>query len=175
MIGAARRVAAIAAGVAALGALGVVTRLPYAAAGGGEAAVRLSWRWRAAPVEACRRVPPEELARRPVHMRRAVVCGRRMVSYRLRVAVDGVPVVDERVEPRGLLGDRPLSVHREVRVRPGVRWLGVSFVPETGDARLPAPSRLDTVVVVAPRGVVLVTVERAVRGRSALRVRPGPG
>ena len=113
------------AGTAALGALSWV---PYTAERVDHAVIRLAWRARGERVRQCRRLSPEELAKLPQHMRQEEVCERRILPYRLQVAVDGTPVVDELVRAGGAREDRPLFVFHELPVAPGTHTVHVTFV-----------------------------------------------
>ena len=64
---------------------------------------------------------PEELAARPVHMRRTRECVSEALVYDLTAAVDGLIVARKRLHAPGLRGDRPLSVEEELEIRPGRR------------------------------------------------------
>jgi len=70
-------------------ALAALSLTPYTAEPGDRAVVRLAWRARGERVRECRRLTGEELARLPQHMRQEEVCERRILSYRLRVDLDG--------------------------------------------------------------------------------------
>ena len=124
--------AAVAAGTAAL------SRVPWAPAGGDAALLRLSWRLRGERVERCRRVPPEELAKQPAHMRREEVCEGRVLPYVLRVSVDGRTLVDDTVHAVGARGDRPLYVFRELPLAPGAHRVSIRFDRADADSA-PAP------------------------------------
>lgn len=108
--------------------LATLSGLPYdAGAADSTALLRLSWRTRAAAVRECREPTPEELAGLPAHMRRDRICDRRVPPHRLRVAVDGRILEDARIEAAGARQDRPLYVHREFPLVPGVHELEVRF------------------------------------------------
>ena len=98
-----------------------------------DAVLRLGWRMVGQARERCRDLTPDELAARPVHMRRSRECVREALAYNLTAAVDGVVVARKRVHASGLRGDRPLSVEEELRIRPGRRDVTVAFGPEDGD------------------------------------------
>lgn len=122
-------IARIGGGVVAIlltGAVVGLSHMPYQVESGDEARLRLSWRFRAA-VEECRELTEEELAELPVHMRREVVCQRRVPPFRLRVEVDGRAVLDEVVRAAGAQHDRPLYVFREISVEPGRRDVRIRF------------------------------------------------
>jgi ferredoxin/coenzyme F420-reducing hydrogenase delta subunit len=96
--------------------------------------LRLGWRLAGQVREQCRDLTPEELARRPVHMRTPRECTREVLSYDLRAFVDGTLVVDKRVKSPGLRADRPLAVEEEVAVAPGDHALKVTFTPADRDS-----------------------------------------
>jgi hypothetical protein len=111
-------------------ALAALSLVPYTAEPGDRAVVRLAWRARGERVRECRRLTADELARLPQHMRQEEVCERRILSYRLRVDVDGARVIDELVRAGGAREDRPLFVFRDVAVTPGTHHLQVTFALE---------------------------------------------
>jgi len=168
-----RRALAVAVAVAALFGLGALSRAPYTADRAEHAVLRLTWRARSERVEECRRLTPEELERLPVHMRQEERCEGRVLSYRLRVSLDGVRAVDELVHAAGARHDRPLYVFRDLTLEPGSHALVVTFVREgeiPAGARThteeeqeepPTPPRLmlDTAVTLAARRVLLVTYD----------------
>jgi ferredoxin len=127
-----RRAAAVAfsAGLLALVAGG--SRWPQGA-DADDAVLRLGWRMVGQARERCRDLTPDEIAARPVHMRRTRECVREALAYNLTATVDGVVVARKRVHAPGLRGDRPLSVEEELRIRPGRRDVTVTFGPEEGD------------------------------------------
>jgi hypothetical protein len=63
------------------------------------------------------------------------------------------------IRARGAESDRPLFVFRRIRLAPGPHALAVRFTPVGGGA----PLGLETVVSVAERRVVLVTLDEDVR------------
>jgi hypothetical protein len=152
-----------------------LSRVPYAPPSD-DALIRLSWRTAGEYVEECRTLTAEELEALPIHMRREQVCEGRMVPYRLRMTLDGVPVYDERVRAAGAREDRPLYVFRELRVPPGRYDVEVTWEPEP--AQRPAAGRdsvggglrLDARLALAAGEVSLITYDLnervlVVRGR----------
>ena len=153
---------ALAVGMTVVGTflLGALSRQPIQWESPDEAAIRLTWRLRAAEVESCIRATPEELERLPPHMRNPDACAGRMPEFRLTVTVDGQVVLEEDVSGAGARGDRPIYVFRELRVKPGTRALKVDFVAGGEGPQGPEglrELRLDTLVTLAPGQVVLVT------------------
>ncbi len=189
---AARRVAGGLLAVAVTIGLAALSRVPYAAVRENDGELRLAWRWRSRRVDQCRRLSDEELAKLPVHMRSAVSCERRLVPYLLEVWVDGRLAVFDSVLAKGAEADRPLSVLRHVPLAPGRYAFRVVFRPlaVVADSARPAgpdssrhdgddadlaeradrPLVLETSAVVAPRQVLLVTVDTD-RGVLVLRTR----
>ena len=179
--------------LAAAGTLGVgaLSRVSYVAEAESHALVRLAWRTRSTRVEECRHLTPEELARRPVHMREDEVCEGRLLPYSLHVSVDDVSDSSV-VRAAGARADRPLYVFRELPVAPGRHRVRVTFARESSPgAELPhdeaaegahpehlkavsAPARLDldTVVTLGEREVALVTYDVDLR-RLVIRSRTG--
>jgi len=144
--------------VTALLALALVglSRAPWTAVPGEEGELRLAWQYKSQPVEQCRRRSPEELAKLPAHMRREVVCERRLRSYLLEVAVDGVARPADTVRARGARADRPLGIFARVALPPGRHEVRVTFSPIGGGHE---PLTLAAAVTVAPRQVWLVTLD----------------
>ena len=164
----AHRLAGMVVGAAlTLGVVGL-SQAPWRAVTSEDGQVRLAWRFRSAPVEACRRVPAEELARLPAHMRRELVCERALRPWLLEVILDGSVAWTDTARARGARADRPLSVFATLPVGPGPHALAVRFAPLVlpGDtAAAPAPLTHDATVTVGPQRVVLVT-----RDESATRL-----
>ena len=157
-----RRVAGVLAAVLAALALAGLSQAPWRANPDDAALLRLSWRVSGRDVETCRPFTEEELARTPAHMRRGdEVCERRGVSYRLRVAVDGRPRVDEPVRPAGVRGDRPLAVLQELPLEAGEHRVHVTFAPVAVDGAPEGVEHLafEGVLRLAPREVALLTLD----------------
>jgi len=145
---------ALAAG-ATLGVVGL-SRVPYAEDRGAAGELRLAWRWKSERVRQCRKLSPAEVAKLPAHMRRAEDCQRGLRPWRLVVAVDGGAASDDTIRARGAESDRPLFVFRRLPLAPGSHAVRVRFSP-VGEGG-PAAVGLDTVVGIAARRVVLVTM-----------------
>lgn len=92
-------------GVALAALLGGVSVLGYASPRFGGSQLLVSFKHPGQLSEQCRELGEEEKARRPVHMRQARVCERQRSPVRLRVAVDGAPVLEKTYAPGGLSGD----------------------------------------------------------------------
>ncbi|MEX0912399.1 MAG: hypothetical protein WD737_12470 [Gemmatimonadota bacterium] len=161
--------------VAGVFIMAALTRVPWDV-GETHAFVRLSWRTPGEFVEECRRPSAEELAALPVHMRREEICEGRMISYRLRVAIDGRAVIDESVRAAGAREDRPLYVYRDLPVSPGDHEILVRWDPErpAGARRVDGRSTpggrgaVDGLAITAtvrlePREIALVTYDRNLR------------
>jgi ferredoxin len=123
------------------------------------ALLRLGWRLTGQVRERCRDLTPEELAARPVHMRRPRECASEVLTYQLTAAVDGRVVARKRVTSPGLRADRPLSVEEEVEVAPGEHLVTVTFAPE--DAESSGKTLMfEGRTRFAPARVVLITYEK---------------
>lgn len=165
--------ARIVGGVLALlltGAVVGLSRMPYVVESSDAASVRLSWRFRAT-MEECRELSEEELAELPVHMRRPVVCERRVPPHRLRVEVDGRLLLDEVVRSAGAQQDRPLYVFREISVEPGRRRVRVRFERVDGGEREREELTLETTLDLEPREVGLIGYDP---GEGVLRAERAP-
>jgi ferredoxin len=120
--------------------------------------LRLGWRLAGQVKERCRDLTPEELAKRPAHMRTPRECTGEVLTYELRAELDGRVVVARRVKSPGLRADRPLSVEEEVPVPAGEHRLSVTFTPETRDSGGRVLS-FDGLVRFDRQRVVLITSE----------------
>jgi NAD-dependent dihydropyrimidine dehydrogenase PreA subunit len=150
-----RRAGAVALSTVLLALVALGSRWPQGAAAD-HAVLRLGWRLAGQVRERCRDLTPEELAARPVHMRRARECVSEVLTYDLIAAVDGQVVARKRVRSPGFRGDRPLSVEEELQVRPGEHAVTVTFSPEepAGSAKV---LTFDKVVRFERGRVVLIT------------------
>jgi len=113
-----------------LGGLALGSRWPQGAESD-HALLRLGWRLAGQVKEECHDLTPEELARRPVHMRKPRECVSEVLSYDLRATVDGRVVAEKLVRSPGLRADRPLSVEEDLRITPGDHEVSVTFTPHT--------------------------------------------
>jgi ferredoxin len=93
------------------------------------ALLRLGWRLAGQVSERCRDLSPEELSRRPVHMRRPRECQTEVLTYDLHAVVDGKVVAARTVRSPGLRADRPLTVEEDLRIAPGEHDVSVRFAP----------------------------------------------
>jgi len=123
----ARRAAAVLLAMAMTGGVAWLSRAPSNVGGDADAVIRLSWRVAGVPVEACRTRTDEELATLPVHMRSSQECTRTLAPFALNVAVDGATVVRDTVFPKGVRGDRPVYVFRDLPAKAGRMALSVRF------------------------------------------------
>jgi ferredoxin len=120
------------------------------------AVLRLGWRLAGQVRERCRDLTAEELAARPVHMRRPRECVSEGLTYDLTAAVDGQVVHRTRVKAPGLRADRPLSVEEDLPVAPGEHLVTVTFAPaEAGSGG--RTLALDERIRFLPGRVVLIT------------------
>jgi ferredoxin len=128
------------------------------------AVLRLGWRLAGEVKQRCRDLSPDELARRPVHMRQPQECASEVLTYDLRAVVDGAVVAERRVTSPGLRADRPLTVEENIRIAVGDHDVTVTFLPEdaTSDGkRLSLTRRVrfegQRVVLITYDGEALVT------------------
>lgn len=155
------RIAGVVLALLLTGSVVGLSQAPYTVESDDAARVRLSWRFRAS-VEECRELSEEELADLPAHMRRPVVCERRVPPHRLRVEVDGRSVLDEVIRAAGAQRDRPLYVFREITVAPGLHRVRIGFarVDGGGEAREDADAlSLETTLDLGPREVGLIVYD----------------
>jgi hypothetical protein len=161
-----RRALGIVLAVAVTLAIAALSRVPYTAARGEEAMLRLSWRTPGEYVEECRTVSAEELARQPAHMRRELVCEGRLLPYELRVLLNGELVVEEVVVAAGARQDRPLYVYKEISLPAGDHNVKVDWRAVRGAAADDAPAgpvprhlSLGAELRLEPREVALITYD----------------
>jgi coenzyme F420-reducing hydrogenase delta subunit/Pyruvate/2-oxoacid:ferredoxin oxidoreductase delta subunit len=118
--------------IACAGLLGLVSDLGYTAPriDGSEFVVSLKHPGLAS--ENCRDLTEQELASKPVHMRKTRVCERTRSPVRLRVAIDGVTALETSIAPSGIWKDgNSVSVER-IPVEPGEHRVSVA-IGETAD------------------------------------------
>ena len=132
-----RRLAAVGLSMLLLALVALVSAWPQGA-DADHAVLRLGWRLVGQVREQCRDLTAEELAARPVHMRRPRECVSEVLTYDLTATVDGRVVSHKRVKSPGLRADRPLSVEEDLRIAPGEHTVTVTFAPaEPGDGGKP--------------------------------------
>jgi hypothetical protein len=122
----------LAVAVAAMAGVGAIAHLPLGEPPR-EAALRVALRTSLGQVEICHDRTAEELAALPAHMRQARTCEITTVDYRLRVTVDGRPLVDRAVVHHGVRRNRPLVVDELRRLAPGVHRVEVRFEPAASE------------------------------------------
>ncbi|MBI4817912.1 MAG: hydrogenase iron-sulfur subunit [Deltaproteobacteria bacterium] len=83
--------------------------------------------------ESCRKLTADELAKLPIHMRKAEVCDRSRAPVRLRVHVDGVATLEESYSPNGLFGDGASVALERISISPGEHLIGIE-VADSVDA-----------------------------------------
>jgi coenzyme F420-reducing hydrogenase delta subunit/NAD-dependent dihydropyrimidine dehydrogenase PreA subunit len=119
---AASLVAAVVAGL-----LGAFSQLGYATPRGEGSELVVSFKHPGQLEENCRELTEEELARRPIHMRQTQICDRARASVRLRVSVDGVPVMEQSYPPKGVWGDLNSVAIEPLPIEPGEHRVGVAI------------------------------------------------
>ena len=150
-----RRLAALALSVLLLALVALASGWPQGV-DADHAVLRLGWRLAGQVRERCRDLTAEELAARPVHMRRPRECVSEVLTYDLTAAVDGRVVSRKRVKSPGLRADRPLSVEEDLKIVPGEHTVTVTFAPAepgSGGRTLAFEDRIRF----APGRVVLLT------------------
>lgn len=143
--------------------------------GGNDAVIRLSWRIAGVHVEACRTRTEDELAALPVHMRNPRECTRALAPFALDVTVGGRAVVRDTVFPRGMRGDRPVYVLRDLPAEPGPVALSVRFEAVLAEGAAPpdgVPTRYawNGEISLASGDVALLTLDGA--GKNLVLRRP---
>lgn len=140
-----------------------LSRIPTAFSLPDDALLRLSWKMKGITAQACRTRTPEELEKLPVHMRDPRACIGHIASYHLGVRVDGVLALDDTVAPAGARGDRPLTLLRDLPLKPGSHRVAVAFDAILPDTVPPPEEGIRSLswsgtVVVGSRAVALITL-----------------
>jgi len=122
-----RRWAGATAVAAACGvAVALGSDLPYSAPPVGTELV-VSFKHPGRVSERCRPIDEAEKARLPPHMRRDEICDRTRSPVRLKVVVDGGPILERTYEPRGLRSDGNSVAVERIAVEPGVHRVEISL------------------------------------------------
>jgi len=102
------------------GFVGVFSTWPsYRHLGDDEALLRLSFRHAGAIATDCRSRTPEELAKLPPQLRAQLDCGRERSPVRVKVELDGRPLIDETFAPAGLRRDGAAAGYRRLPIAAG--------------------------------------------------------
>lgn len=109
------------------GLTGLVSDLGYASPKLETSQLVVSFSHPGAVSENCRTLSEEELAERPVHMRKALVCDRRRSPVRLRVLVDGVEAVRRSEPPAGVWKDGNSVAVERISLDPGEHRVSVDI------------------------------------------------
>lgn len=108
----------------------VPSDLPYAGAPHRDPQLVVSFKHSGQREERCRTLTADELSKLPAHMRRAEVCDRGRAPVRMRVRIDGAPVLEKSYAPGGLFGDEVSLAVERIPVTAGRHRVEV----EVGDA-----------------------------------------
>lgn len=161
----------VAGGGIILGGTLLIGRVPFGALPTDQSELRLSLRSDRGYVEVCVTRTQEELMNLPPQMRKPQQCERRTLEYGLMVTVDGRRVVDRRLQPGGVYGDRPVVVDTHVPIEVGERTVSLWFGPLAAEiaegANVPAAYELPaTTMTFKPGRAILVELETGERGFS---------
>ncbi len=113
-----------------VGAMAALSHVPWGSPPG-HGVLRLSWRTVGEKV----RVSRSQGQDLPAHMRlpEGQAFDEKLRSYRLKVEVDGAPVLEKLVVPAGWRKDRPLSVFFDLRADVGKRKVRVDWTPDPSE------------------------------------------
>ena len=109
------------------GGVGLVSDLGYAAPRTEGSELVVTFKHPGQVSENCRELTEEEIAQRPVHMRRAKICDRARAAVRLRVGIDGATVLESSFPPAGIWGDGNSVAVERIRVEPGEHRVRVAI------------------------------------------------
>jgi len=112
--------------------LGTVSDFVYAAPRHVGSELAISVKHPGVASESCRDLTEEELAAKPVHMRKARECERTRPSVRLRVEIDGEPMLDTSIAPSGLWKDGNSVALERIALETGDHQIRVA-IGETAD------------------------------------------
>ncbi|MBX7143796.1 MAG: cytochrome b N-terminal domain-containing protein [Oligoflexia bacterium] len=96
---------------------------------GENGALRIAFRLPGQAPKSCRAPTAQELASVPKHMQMKEICESRFLEYRLIARINGETKIDSVAKHSGARGDRPISIHEEVQLAPGLYKLEVELVP----------------------------------------------
>ena len=82
----------------------------------------------------CRQVSTAELSLLPEHMRQKEICQKRLVSYVMRIYIDNQQALEEKFKAKGLRGELPIFIEKEIQVTPGSHQVTVDIIPEGIDS-----------------------------------------
>ncbi|MDP6980735.1 MAG: hydrogenase iron-sulfur subunit [Myxococcota bacterium] len=124
--------AAVFLAVISAGATGAVSDLSYIAPYVEGSELVVSFKHPGAVAEKCRELSEEEIAARPVHMRKATDCERKRSTVRLRVGVDGNEILRKDFPPTGLWGDGSSVAVERIPLPTGQHAVSIE-IGDTGD------------------------------------------
>lgn len=100
---------------------------PYRQLGDDQGLLRLSLQHPGQLRFDCRQRTPEELAKLPPNMRVAADCPRERSPVRVRIELDGKPLIDETFAPAGLSRDGASAGYRRLPIQVGAHTLRVAL------------------------------------------------
>ena len=112
------------------GVMGLISDLVYAAPRIQGSELVVTFKHPGQVSENCHELSDEEKAARPVHMRQDRICDRARASVRLRVTLDGAPLVESTHAPLGVWSDGNSIAIKRVPIEPGEHRVRV----EIGDS-----------------------------------------
>jgi hypothetical protein len=131
----------------------------YRPLGEDEALLRLSMSVSGSIVGECRVVTASELSRLPPNMRSTEECPRERAPVRFELALDGHPLVDETVGPRGLARDGDAVIHRRISVAAGEHRVSVRVDPDA--VRPGAVHQTERMLTLAPGALLTIDFDRS--------------
>jgi hypothetical protein len=127
---------------------------PYQHLAPDQATIKLSVRHAGQLLGECRTLGAEELAKLPATMRAPVNCPRERSPLTLELDVNGEPVLQQTIAPRGLHGDGLASSYRRLTVPAGTIEVGVRMKDHLQQREFPYVS--ERRVVLAPAQVLVI-------------------
>lgn len=91
--------------------------------------LRLSWRLTGQNIKICEDRTQDQLNNIPAHMRTQQICIQKPIDYQLLVSINGESKINEIIKAGGLHGDRPIYVHRDIKLHSGNHQVQIHFEP----------------------------------------------
>lgn len=104
-----------------VGVIALLSTAAYQHLPADQATVKLSVRHAGQLISECRERTQEELAKLPPNMRAPLVCPRERSPLILELEIDGEVLISETLPPKGVHGDRRISVYHRLSVPAGRR------------------------------------------------------
>lgn len=130
------------------------TSPPYRQLGDDQGLLRLSLQHAGQLKFDCRQRTPEELAKMPPNMRTGADCPRERSPIKVRIELDGQPLIDETFPPAGLSRDGASAGYRRMPIQAGTHTLRVALNDDA--RRSDFPHQKQATLDIQPGQIVLI-------------------